>query len=65
MDSNLVKVLIWIVCILFMEGIQKLKCTSCGTTFMSETGVAKCPSCSENETHGGSQMGGCGCGHSH
>ena len=48
-----------------MEGIQKLKCTSCGTTFMSETGVAKCPSCSENETHGGSHMGGCGCGHSH
>ena len=47
-----------------MEGIQKLKCSSCGTTFMSETGTAKCPSCLEKESHG-SNMGGCGCGHQH
>ena len=49
-----------------MEGIQKLKCTSCGTTFMSETGMTKCPSCLEKESHGSHMgSGGCGCGHQH
>ncbi|HEY6587142.1 MAG TPA: hypothetical protein VIY98_02525 [Nitrososphaeraceae archaeon] len=48
-----------------MEGIQKLKCSSCGTTFMSETGMAKCPSCLEKESKGAGNMGGCGCGHQH
>jgi len=49
-----------------MQGLQKLKCTSCGTMFMSEIETAdKCPTCSEqsysHHEHGG--MGGCGCGH--
>lgn len=53
-----------------MQGLQKLKCATCGTMFMSETETNTCPSCSEqNHTHthhehgssGG--MGGCGCGH--
>jgi Zn finger protein HypA/HybF involved in hydrogenase expression len=55
-----------------MQGVQKTKCTNCGTMFMSETGTTTCPSCSELghvHTHGGnSDMGGgggCGCGHSH
>ena len=53
-----------------MQGVQKLKCTSCGTMFMSETGTAICPSCSEqshkHREHETSDMiGGCGCGHSH
>ena len=48
-----------------MQGLQKLKCASCGTMFMSETETATtCPSCSEqshsHHEHGG---GGCGCGH--
>lgn len=30
-----------------MQGVQKLKCTSCGTMFMSETGASICPACSE------------------
>jgi rubrerythrin len=45
-----------------MEGIQKLKCTSCGVSFMSENNVAICPSCIEGQGHGDT---GCGCGHSH
>lgn len=48
-----------------MEGIQKVKCVTCGTTFMSETDTKTCPTCSEgrgHDDHGG--MGGCGCGHS-
>jgi rubrerythrin len=53
-----------------MQGVQKVKCTSCGTMFMSEAGVNTCPSCSEsNHTHiehkSGSTISGCGCGHSH
>ena len=48
-----------------MQGVQKLKCTSCGVMFMSETGAAICPSCSENQSSGHENMGGCGCGHSH
>jgi rubrerythrin len=48
-----------------MEGIQKLKCSSCGTTFMSETSTTKCPSCSEKESQGAGNTGGCGCGHQH
>ncbi|HJS64286.1 MAG TPA: hypothetical protein VJ767_05455 [Nitrososphaeraceae archaeon] len=47
-----------------MEGIQKLKCTSCGVSFMSENNVAICPSCIERQ---GQEHGhtGCGCGHGH
>ena len=48
-----------------MEGIQKLKCNSCGSTFMSETGNAKCPSCLEKESQGSGNTSGCGCGHQH
>ena len=50
-----------------MEGIQKMKCSSCGTMFMSETEQAKCPTCVEQQTQGDSTGGhaGCGCGHSH
>lgn len=50
-----------------MQGVQKLKCTSCGTMFMSETGASICPTCSEqsHNEHDSSNMGGCGCGHSH
>lgn len=53
-----------------MEGIQKLKCTSCGTSFMSETDQSKCPTCLEESQNkatsneSGSHFG-CGCGHSH
>jgi rubrerythrin len=52
-----------------MQGVQKLKCTSCGTMFMSESGITTCPTCSENQDgrhhdHEGN-MGGCGCGHNH
>ena len=48
-----------------MQGLQKLKCASCGTMFMSETDTTTCPSCSEqshsHQEHGaGSSMGGCG-----
>jgi len=53
-----------------MQGVQKLKCTSCGTMFMSETGTTMCPSCSEQkhehrEQESSNMTGGCGCGHSH
>jgi uncharacterized Zn finger protein (UPF0148 family) len=52
-----------------MQGVQKVKCASCGTMFMSETGATMCPSCSEqSHNHRGddsSSMMGCGCGHSH
>jgi Zn finger protein HypA/HybF involved in hydrogenase expression len=54
-----------------MEGIQKMKCSSCGTTFMSETQQTKCPTCVEQQQQqqqgGNSASGhsGCGCGHSH
>jgi rubrerythrin len=52
-----------------MQGVQKVKCASCGTMFMSETEATTCPSCSEQshnhrEDDNGSTMG-CGCGHSH
>jgi rubrerythrin len=51
-----------------MEGIQKMKCSLCGTTFMSETEQSKCPTCVEQQqqqnTSGGGHAG-CGCGHSH
>lgn len=47
-----------------MEGMLKLKCSTCGTMFMSETQQSKCPTCVEQgntfEGHAG-----CGCGHSH
>lgn len=49
-----------------MEGIQKLKCTSCGTTFMSENAQSKCPTCTEQSNmNNSSGHSGCGCGHSH
>ena len=52
-----------------MQGIQKVKCASCGTMFMSEAGATMCPSCSEqSHDHRGDDSGstmGCGCGHSH
>jgi rubrerythrin len=52
-----------------MQGVQKVKCASCGTMFMSETGTNTCPSCSEqshsHREHENSSMGGCGCGHGH
>jgi uncharacterized Zn finger protein (UPF0148 family) len=54
-----------------MQGVQKVKCASCGTMFMSETGTTTCPSCSEQahshreDDNGSSSMTGCGCGHSH
>jgi len=52
-----------------MEGIQKMKCSSCGTMFMSETQQSKCPTCVEqnqqNNSEGGHGHAGCGCGHSH
>ena len=46
-----------------MEGVQKLKCSSCGITFMSENNSPLCPTCSENSTaqHHGEEHG-CGCG---
>lgn len=47
----------------FMEGIQKLKCGSCGITFMSENNSPLCPTCSENTSahnHGAEHS--CGCG---
>ncbi len=52
-----------------MEGLQKLKCGTCGTMFMSENGNTMCPSCLEGATKGqshdhGHEAGhGCGCGH--
>ena len=55
-----------------MQGIQKMKCTKCGTMFMSDTGNTVCPSCLElaqgsngAEDNSGMTGGGCGCGHSH
>jgi rubrerythrin len=52
-----------------MQGVQKVKCTSCGTMFMSEGATTTCPTCSE-QSHShreddSSGMTGCGCGHSH
>ena len=46
-----------------MQGIQKVKCSSCGTMFMSEDNKTLCPSCQEQGS--GHMGGGCGCGHSH
>jgi rubrerythrin len=52
-----------------MQGIQKIKCSTCGTMFMSETNSTQCPSCQE-QSHSHKEQssnvgGGCGCGHSH
>ena len=45
-----------------MEGVQKIKCGSCGITFMSESNSPLCPTCSENlNAHHGAGHG-CGCG---
>ncbi|MGI0005846.1 MAG: hypothetical protein ACREAY_05475 [Nitrososphaera sp.] len=47
-----------------MQGVQKLKCSACGVTFMAEADSKVCPSCaSSGSSHG--DMGGCGCGHHH
>jgi hypothetical protein len=51
-----------------MQGVQKLKCATYGTMFMSEIDTDTCPSCSEQshshrEYGSGSSMGGCGCGY--
>lgn len=48
-----------------MQGLQTIKCTSCGIVFMSEADIATCPSCSEQSYEHGtvSTMSGCGCGH--
>lgn len=52
-----------------MQGLQKLKCSSCGISFMSENENTLCPTCLENTAHGQSQAHGheaghgCGCGH--
>ena len=47
-----------------MQGVQKLKCTSCGTMFMSETGASICPACSEqshsHNEHENNGMSDCG-----
>jgi rubrerythrin len=52
-----------------MQGIQKIKCSTCGTMFMSETDSTQCPSCQEQSHSHNEQSsnvgGGCGCGHSH
>jgi rubrerythrin len=53
-----------------MQGIQKVKCSTCGTMFMSETDSTQCPSCQEQQSHSHNEQtsnvgGGCGCGHSH
>ena len=53
-----------------MQGIQKVKCTTCGTMFMSETSTTQCPTCQEqSHNHKDNESinvgGGCGCGHSH
>lgn len=46
-----------------MEGVQKLKCSSCGITFMSENNSPLCPTCSENSSsHHHGEEHGCGCG---
>ena len=47
-----------------MQGLQKLKCATCGTMFMAETETTTCPSCSEqSHSHHEHGAGGCGCGH--
>jgi rubrerythrin len=44
-----------------MQEIQKVTCSSCGTTFVTENAATTlCPSCSKNQEH---HHGGCGCGH--
>ena len=50
-----------------MEGILKIKCSACGTMFMSETQQSKCPTCAEqgSSSSGAESHSGCGCGHSH
>jgi rubrerythrin len=53
-----------------MQGIQKIKCATCGTMFMSENSATHCPTCQEqshskDEQQGSNVGGGCGCGHSH
>jgi rubrerythrin len=51
-----------------MQGIQKLKCATCGSMFMSETNSTQCPTCQEQSHSHNEQSnvgGGCGCGHSH
>jgi len=53
-----------------MQGIQKVKCGSCGTMFMSETSTTLCPTCQEQshshkENQNSNEGGSCGCGHSH
>ncbi|HEX5519499.1 MAG TPA: hypothetical protein VFX18_03580 [Candidatus Nitrosocosmicus sp.] len=52
-----------------MQGVQKIKCSSCGTMFMSEDNSVLCPSCREqnNQHKESGYMSGssCGCGHSH
>ncbi|MGH9972375.1 MAG: hypothetical protein ACRD93_00590 [Nitrososphaeraceae archaeon] len=46
-----------------MEGVQKIKCSSCGITFMSENNNPLCPTCSENSNVHHHESGhGCGCG---
>ena len=46
-----------------MEGVQKLKCSSCGITFMSESNSPLCPTCSENSSsHHHGEEHSCGCG---
>jgi hypothetical protein len=45
----------------YMQEIQKVNCSSCGTTFVAESATATlCPSCAENQEH---HSTGCGCGH--
>ena len=44
-----------------MQGLQKIKCASCGTMFMSETETQTCPSCSE-QSHSHQEHGTGGCG---
>ena len=34
-----------------MQGIQKVKCSSCGTMFMSEDNKTLCPSCQEQKVN--------------
>jgi rubrerythrin len=53
-----------------MQGIQKIKCATCGTMFMSENSTSQCPTCQEqshshDEQQSSNVGGGCGCGHSH
>ncbi len=48
-----------------MQGIQKVKCVSCGVMFMSENDAKKCPSCSSSHDSDHGVMGGCDCGHHH